>query len=88
MSRERGRKNPILKVPDVRSLARFSSERELNDLFLSFDLAASALERPGRRDTEPRICGLCHDSEEEAVLYCVVTCDAGRSCVADMCNDA
>lgn len=75
MSRERGRKKLMLKIPEVRHLLASSASETLGDLCETYDLATCALDRfraEGRAD-EGRILEyerLCRDIEREVVTYC------------------
>ena len=79
MSRDRGRKKLMLKVPEVRHFLAFPASETLSELFESYDLAVSALEhfRAARPADEVLILEyerLCRDIEEEVVLYCDGRC--------------
>jgi hypothetical protein len=75
MSRDRGRKKLMLKVPEVRHVLALPASETLSELFESYDLALSALERfraasPADKALILEYERLCSDIEEEVVLYC------------------
>lgn len=74
MSKERGRKQLMLKVPEVRHFLASPASETLGDRFESYDLAVSAFERfrAASPADEPRILEyerLCRDIEQEVRVY-------------------
>jgi len=79
MSRDRGRKKLMLKVPEVRHVLALPASETLSELFESYDLALSALERfraasPADEALILEYERLCSDIEEEVILYCNGRC--------------
>lgn len=75
MSRERGRKKLMLRIPEIRHFLASSASETLSDLFESYDLAADSLERfrTASPTDELRVLeyeGLCREIEAEVVVYC------------------
>lgn len=75
MSRERGRRKLMLRLPDIRHhLAGITSET-LSEMFEAYDLAVDALDRfRTQRPSEDRLITeyeqLCLEIEQEVAVYC------------------
>jgi len=75
MSRERGRKKLMLRIPEIRHFLASPASETLSDLYESYDLAADCLERfrAASPTDERRVLeyeGLCREIEAEVVVYC------------------
>jgi hypothetical protein len=75
MSRERGRRKLMLRLPDIRHLLASVTNETLGEMFEAYDLALDALDR--FRVQSPREDGLieeyeqlCREIEQEVVVYC------------------
>lgn len=75
MSRERGRRRLMLRLPDIREVLSEQPTETLGEMFESYALAADALDR-FRKET-PRQEGLiaeyselCREIEQEVMIYC------------------
>ncbi|RFC00162.1 hypothetical protein B5K11_00285 [Rhizobium leguminosarum bv. trifolii] len=76
MSRERGRRRLMLRLPEFRHILAGDVADSLDDVFESYDLAVDALDRFRRQSStaEPLIREyeqLCRDIEQEVVSYCL-----------------
>ena len=75
MSRERGRRKLMLRLPDIRHrLVEITSET-LGEMFEAYDLAVDALDRFRiQRPREDKLIKeyeqLCREIEQEVVVYC------------------
>lgn len=75
MSRERGRRKLMLRLPDIRHLLANITGETLGEMFEAYDLAVDALDR--FRTQSPRedklikeYEQLCREIEQEVVVYC------------------
>lgn len=73
MSRERGRRKLMLRLPDIRHLLATMTNETLGEMFEAYDLAIDALER-FRIQSEDKLVReyeqLCYEIEQEVVVYC------------------
>lgn len=73
MSRERGRRKLMLRLPDIRHLLATMTNETLGEMFETYDLAVDALER-FRIQSEDKLVReyeqLCYEIEQEVVVYC------------------
>jgi hypothetical protein len=75
MSKERGRRKLMLRLPDIRHLLADMTSEALAEMFESYDLAVDALERfRSKSPREEKMISeyeqLCRDIEQEVVVYC------------------
>ncbi|MFS2177921.1 hypothetical protein ACCC98_18560 [Rhizobium pisi] len=75
MSKERGRRKLMLRLPDIRHLLESVTSEALAEMFESYDLAVDALERfRSRSPRDEKLIieyeQLCHEIEQEVVVYC------------------
>ena len=75
MSRERGRRKLMLRLPDIRHLLAEITSDTLAEMFEAYDLAVDALDRfRTQRPREDRLISeyeqLCREIEQEVVVYC------------------
>ncbi|MDR9763114.1 hypothetical protein RJJ37_26405 [Rhizobium redzepovicii] len=75
MSKERGRRKLMLRLPDIRHLLANKTSEALAEMFESYDLAADALERfRSKNPREDKLVSeyeqLCREIEQEVVVYC------------------
>ncbi|EJZ20237.1 hypothetical protein NE852_27040 (plasmid) [Rhizobium sp. Pop5] len=75
MSRERGRRKLMLRLPDIRHLLVAMTNETLGEMFEAYDLAVDALERFRiQRPREDKLVKeyeqLCYEIEQEVVVYC------------------
>ncbi|MBX5222252.1 hypothetical protein HJC02_15515 [Rhizobium sp. NLR4a] len=75
MSRERGRRKLMLRLPDVRHRLADVTSETLGEMFEAYDLAVDALdrfrnERPREDTLITEYEQLCREIEQEVVAYC------------------
>ncbi|MGZ2486306.1 hypothetical protein ACVITL_004891 [Rhizobium pisi] len=75
MSKERGRRKLMLRLPDIRHLLESVTSEALAEMFESYDLAVDALERfRSRSPRDEKLIveyeQLCREIEQEVVVYC------------------
>ncbi|APO76436.1 hypothetical protein AM571_CH03645 [Rhizobium etli 8C-3] len=75
MSRERGRRKLMLRLPDIRHLLAGMSSEALGEMFEAYDLAVDALDRfRNQSPREDKLISeyeqLCREIEQEVVVYC------------------
>jgi len=75
MSRERGRRKLMLRLPDIRHLLAEITSETLGEMFEAYDLAVDALDRfriqrPREDELITEYEQLCREIEQEVVVYC------------------
>ncbi len=75
MSRERGRRKLMLRLPDIRHLLKGATGDTLGEMFEAYDLAVDALDRfRNQSPREEKLISeyeqLCREIEQEVVVYC------------------
>ena len=75
MSRERGRRKLMLRLPDIRHLLAGVSSEALGEMFEAYDLAVAALDRfrnqwPREEKLVTEYEQICREIEQEIVVYC------------------
>ncbi|MET3857638.1 MULTISPECIES: hypothetical protein [unclassified Rhizobium] len=75
MSRERGRRKLMLRLPDIRHLLAGVSSEALGEMFEAYDLAVDALDRfrnqwPREEKLVTEYEQICREIEQEIVVYC------------------
>lgn len=75
MSRERGRRKLMLRLPDIRHLLVGVSSEALGEMFEAYDLAVDALDRfrnqwPREEKLVTEYEQICREIEQEIVVYC------------------
>ncbi|WP_112545371.1 hypothetical protein LVY75_03695 (plasmid) [Sinorhizobium sp. B11] len=75
MSRERGRRKLMLRLPDIRHRLSGIASETLGEMFEAYDLAVDALDRfRNQRPREDRLITeyeqLCLEIEQEVLVYC------------------
>ena len=75
MSRERGRRKLMLRLPDIRHLLAGVSIEALGEMFEAYDLAVDALDRfrnqwPREEKLVTEYEQICREIEQETVVYC------------------
>lgn len=75
MSRERGRRKLMLRLPDIRHHLEKMSGETLDEMFEVYDLAVDALDRFRRQGaSEEKLVieyeQICREIEQEILLYC------------------
>ncbi|MGR9171071.1 hypothetical protein [Rhizobium sp. KDH_Rht_773_N] len=75
MSRERGRRKLMLRLPDIRHRLVGMTNETLGEMFEAYDLAVDALDRfRNQHPREDRLIAeyeqLCLEIEREIVVYC------------------
>ncbi|QFY59357.1 hypothetical protein FZ934_02230 [Rhizobium grahamii] len=75
MSRERGRRKLMLRLPDIRHILGNIASEPLGEMFEAYDLAVDALDRfrvqtPQELRLITEYEQLCEEIEQEVVVYC------------------
>ncbi|MFC5755994.1 hypothetical protein [Rhizobium sp. GCM10022189] len=75
MSRERGRRKLMLRLPDIRHLLANVTNETLGEMFEAYDLAGDALDRfRAQSPWEDKLIAeyeqLCREIEQEVTFYC------------------
>ncbi|AJD42508.1 hypothetical protein RGR602_CH03192 [Rhizobium gallicum bv. gallicum R602sp] len=77
MSRERGRRKLMLRLPDIRQVLAGQANETLGEIFESYDLAVDALDRfrkqsPRKEALIREYEQLCREIEQEVLIYCTI----------------